>query len=125
MLVFTPNGRLTCYGSTLARLLARHTRAWHARGFFVGRKRQLRPPDGALPRSGVRVRYFLAHPAAVDGRDLGDIPDQHVDSGWVRSTRPGRAATSTKWRSAHGTGAEIYSDKTPAAPPWRAARRGV
>ena len=95
MLVFTPNGRLTCYGSTLARLLARHTRAWHARGFFVGQTLRFRPPDGAQPRSGVRVRYFLAHPAAVETRDLGGSSSGLVNHGWIRSTRPGRTAPST------------------------------
>jgi hypothetical protein len=125
VLVFTPNGRLTCYGSTLARLLARHTRAWHARGFFVVRKRSVWPPAGVLARCSVPVSVLLSHSAARSGRHLGDVSDQNVYNGSVRSTRPGSAATSTKWRRAHGTGAEPYSDKTAAAPPWRAARRGV
>ena len=125
MRILTPNGRLTCYRSTLARPLARHPRVARVAGLFVGRKRNLWPPDGALPRSGVRVRYFLAHPAAVDGRDLGDVSDQHADHFWVRRNMEVHEATATKQRSAHGTGAEPYSDKTPAAPPWRAARRGV
>ena len=93
MLVFTPNGRLTCYGSTLARLLARHTRAWHARGFFVVRKRSLRPPAGVLAQCSVPVSVLLSHSAARSGRHLGDVSDQNVYNGSVRSTRPGSAAT--------------------------------
>ena len=114
MLVFTPNGRLTCYGRALARLLARHPRVAAGAAFFV-----------VLARCSVPVRVLLSHPAARSGRHLGDVSDRNVSSGWVRSTRPGSAASSTKWFCAHGTGAEPYSDKTAAAPPWRAARRGV
>ena len=125
MLVFTPNGRLTCYGRALARILARHTRAWHDRSFFVGRKRSIGSPGEALARCSVPVRVLLSHPAARSGRHLGDVSDRNVSRGWVRSTRPDGTASSTKWRSAHGTGAKPYSDPTPAAPPWRAARRGV
>ena len=69
---------------------------------------------------------FLATPAAVDGRDPGGSSSGLVNHDWIRSTRPGRTAPSTtKWRRAHGTGAEPYSDMTPATHPWRAPRRGV
>jgi hypothetical protein len=125
VLVFTPNGRLTCYGRALARLLARHPRVAAGAAFLVVRKRSIRSPGEALARCSVPVRVLLSHPAARSGRHLGDVSDRNVSRGWVRSTRPDGTASSTKWFCAHGTGAEPYSDKTAAAPPWRAARRGV
>ena len=125
MLVFTPNGRLTCYGRALARLLARYPRVARVAGLFAGCFRSVWPPAGVLARCSAPVPVLLSHSAARSGRHLGDVSDQNVYNGSVRSTRPGSAATSTKWRRAHGTGAEPYSDKTPGTHPWRAPRRGV
>jgi len=126
VLVVTPNGRLTCYGRALARLLARYPRVARVAGLFAGCfRRGASSVQRAIARCSVPVSVLLSHSAARSGRHLGDVSDQNVYNGSVRSTRPGSAATSTKWRRAHGTGAEPYSDKTAAAPPWRAARRGV